>query len=222
MPIPAIQPYAMPTELPANQVAWQLEPHRAVLLIHDMQRYFAGFFPPGAPPLSELIANIRAIRQRADRLGVPVIYTAQPGDMTPAERGLLHDFWGPGMSSGESSRAIVDELAPAAGDVIITKWRYSAFARTKLESHLRDLGRDQLIICGVYAHVGCLMTACDAFTEDIQPFVVADAIADFTKEEHQMALEYVTRRCGVTLPAAHVLGVTCPSDGGSATPRGRV
>ncbi|CAO0836759.1 hypothetical protein SMICM17S_04668 [Streptomyces microflavus] len=28
---------------------------------------------------------------------MPVAYTAQPGSMTPEQRGLLKDFWGPGI-----------------------------------------------------------------------------------------------------------------------------
>ncbi len=40
--IPPIMPYPMPdgTELPANIARWTADPARAVLLIHDMQRYF--------------------------------------------------------------------------------------------------------------------------------------------------------------------------------------
>ena len=117
--------------------------------------------------------------------------------MTPDQRGLLHDFWGPGMRADVADRAVVDELAPATGDWTLTKWRYSAFHRTDLLDRMRDGGRDQLVICGVYAHVGVLMTACDAFSSDIQPFLVADAIADFTLDHHQLALAYAAQRCAV-------------------------
>jgi isochorismate hydrolase len=88
---------------------------------------------------------------------------------------------------------------------VFTKWRYSAFARTDLLAWLRGHEVDQLVICGVYAHVGVLMSAVDAFTDDIQPFVVADAVADFSAEDHRFALEYAARNCAVVAMAEDVL-----------------
>ncbi|KWX00481.1 isochorismatase [Carbonactinospora thermoautotrophica] len=209
MGIPAIRPYPMPTEreLPENQVSWRPDPDRAALLIHDMQRYFVDFFPAGQSPRNELLANIQLIRRTAAELDMPVVYTAQPGAMTREQRGLLHDFWGPGMSDDPGHKRIVDELAPAEGDIVLTKWRYSAFHRSDLADIIRGQGRDQLIVCGVYAHVGCLMTACDAFALDIQPFLVADAVADFTPEYHRMALAYAAERCAATIFTRTLVGL---------------
>lgn len=204
MPIPTIAPYPMPSpsELPSNQVPWQPNPDRAALLIHDMQRYFVDFFTADRPPLSDLIKNAALARAAAARHRMPVIYTAQPGGMTRHQRGLLADFWGPGMSTAPDATAIVSELTPAEPDVILPKWRYSAFHRSGLEDVLRTYRRDQLIICGVYAHIGCLMTACDSFALDIEPFLVADALADFSPEEHFWCLRYAARRCASVITTA--------------------
>jgi len=206
MGIPSIVGYPMPaeSELPDTVVPWRPDAGRAVLLIHDMQRYFVDFFPPGEP-MNTLVRNAVQLRRAAVDLGVPVVYTAQPGGMSPEERGLLRDFWGRGMGTDRHSRQIVEELAPAESDTVLTKWRYSAFHRTGLDEVMRGYGRDQLVICGVYAHVGCLMTACDAFTRDIEPFLVADAVADFSEREHRMALEYTAQRCAATMSTRQVL-----------------
>lgn len=211
--IPAIAPYPMPveSELPANRASWRPDPRRAALLIHDMQRYFLDFFPPGEPA-STLVANAVRLRERARALGMPVIYTAQPGAMSRDQRGLLHDIWGPGMSADPRGRQIIDELAPSGHDVVLTKWRYSAFSRSNLAEILGVAGRDQLVICGIYAHVGVLMTALDAFCMDIQPFLVADAVADFTPDEHRMTLGYAAGRCAVTLTTDRLVAALRRSD----------
>jgi isochorismate hydrolase len=193
--IPRIAPYRMPTaaELPTNTASWEADPDRAVLLIHDMQRYFLRPLPD--PVRNDLVRNVRLLRQRCDRLGVPVAYTAQPGGMTDADRGLLRDFWGPGMKVNPVDQHVVDELTPAPADWTFTKWRYSAFVRSDLLARLTEHGRDQLIVCGVYGHVGVLMTAVEAFSNDIQPFLAADAIGDFSWDHHRMALDYAAQRC---------------------------
>jgi bifunctional isochorismate lyase/aryl carrier protein len=184
----------MPLEqdLPQQKAPWRPDPARAVLLIHDMQAYFIDPFPRGQPPLTDLVSNIRRLRRVASALGVPVAYTAQPGGMTRTERGIQHDIWGPGMTAAPRHRGIIDEVAPTNGDTVLTKWRYSAFYGTGLQNLLDAKGRDQLIICGVYAHLGCMVTAFDAFMRDIEPFFVADAVADFSFEKQWMAVNYVT------------------------------
>ncbi|WP_405695073.1 isochorismatase family protein [Streptomyces sp. NBC_01185] len=202
--IPPIQPYALPTagELPRNTAQWEPDPARAVLLIHDMQRYFLKPFPDSLR--NELVQNVALLRGRSAALGVPVGYTAQPGDMSDEERGLLKDFWGPGMRRTPTDRQVVDELAPAPEDWTFNKLRYSAFFRSGLLESMRESGRDQLIVCGVYAHVGVLMTAVDAFTNDIQTFLVGDGVADFDADYHRKALEYAAERCAVVVTAKEV------------------
>ncbi|MFJ8476069.1 isochorismatase family protein [Kitasatospora sp. NPDC094011] len=202
--IPPIESYTLPSlgDLPANTARWTPDPDRAVLLVHDMQRYFLAPFPETVR--QQLVGNAAVLRNRCADLGVPVAYTAQPGGMTQEQRGLLKDFWGPGMRPDPADREVVDELAPADADWRLTKWRYSAFFNSPLLERMRETGRDQLIICGVYAHVGVLMTAVEAFTNDIQPFLVADAVADFNEHYHRLALDYAAERCAMVLTAKEV------------------
>jgi trans-2,3-dihydro-3-hydroxyanthranilic acid synthase len=195
--IPSIRAYPMPKQgnLPANKATWVIDPERAVLLVHDMQRYFLK--PFSAPLRNELISNVASLCSRSRNGGVPVAFSAQPGGMTREERGLLNDFWGPGMKVDPEDRKIIDELEPSGSDWMSPKWRYSAFFQSGLLERMRAAGRDQLVICGVYAHIGVLCTALESFTNDIQTFLVADAVADFSEQEHQLALTYASQRCAV-------------------------
>lgn len=208
MALPAIAPYPMPlaAELPANRVDWTVDPSRAVLLVHDLQNYFLSAFDRSASPVTELLANVALLKKRAEELGIPVVYTAQPGGQSPAERGLQQDFWGPGLPADPVAEAIADEVAPGPSDTVLTKWKYSGFVRTDLLEQLREQGRDQLVITGVYAHIGVMMTACDAWMQDIQAFLVADAVADFSADDHAMALRWAAGKCAVVTTTDEALG----------------
>ncbi|WP_194205406.1 isochorismatase [Superficieibacter sp. 1612_C1] len=212
MAIPKLQAYALPTasDMPDNKVNWTVDPARAALLIHDMQDYFISFWGNNCPMMELVVANIAALRQYCKQHNIPVYYTAQPKEQSDEDRALLNDMWGPGLTRSPEQQKIVDALAPDESDTVLVKWRYSAFHRSPLEAQLKATGRNQLIITGVYAHIGCMTTATDAFMRDIQPFMVADALADFSREEHLMALNYVAGRSGRVVMTEELLPAPVP------------
>ncbi|KOX29829.1 MULTISPECIES: isochorismatase family protein [unclassified Streptomyces] len=191
MGLPAIDSYAMPdrSALPRSSAPWHIDPERAALLVHDMQNHFVGRFPAQQPPVVDLVGNIVALRELAGALGLPVVFSAEP----TVRRGLAADVRWPETGDGPGDTAIIEQLTPRPGEHLLPNARQNAFLRSHLGRLLREEGRDQLIICGVYAHLGVLLTAADAFMNDIQPFVVADAVADYSAEEHEMALRWAAR-----------------------------
>ncbi|MBO8136357.1 isochorismatase family protein [Dickeya fangzhongdai] len=212
MAIPKLNAYPLPgvEQLPVNKVNWSVDASRATLLIHDMQNYFLNFWGENSPLTEQLVANVALIRQACRQQGIPVFYTAQPNQQSDADRALLNDMWGPGLNRHPDQQQIAAALTPDSDDTVLVKWRYSAFHRSDLEQRLKAAGRDQLIICGVYAHIGCLTTATDAFMRDIKPFMIADALADFSQEEHLMALRYTAGRCGRVLTSGQLLEALAP------------
>lgn len=204
--LPAIESYVLPAhEMPANRTNWQPDPSRAVLLIHDMQEHFARSFDRAEESQFQMaVQNIAALSSQARELNIPLIYTAQPPQQDARDRQLLTDFWGPGLQDQEAAE-IISELYPGPNDTVLTKWRYCAFFRTDLEARMRNYGKNQLWITGVYSHIGCLTTALTAYMHGFKVFFVADAQADFSPEDHVDALKHVATRCGQVITTKQLL-----------------
>lgn len=204
--IPPIKPYELPSGPWANRVEWKLDATRSALLVHDMQIYFLRKFDMAQAPIPGLVRGVQALIETFRRAGAPVFYTAQPVRQDAADRVLLNDFWGPGLTAPghAAEQPILDSVAPRPHETVLTKWRYSAFQRSDFGERLQALRRNQLVVCGVYAHIGCMATVLEAFMRDIQAYLVCDAVADFSLQEHRMACDYVSRRCGMVLDVAAV------------------
>ena len=197
--------------VPATSAPWTLEPNRAVLLVHDMQHYFVKAYAPQSDPIATVLKNIKSLLDTAHAHQVPVYYSAQPGGMTRAQRGLFGQLYGPGMPDDDAERAIVDPLGPTAADTVLTKWKYSEFFRSDLLDILRNANRDQLIIVGVYAFSGITATSTDAIQNDIQAFIVSDAVADYTATGHNQALTWCAERTARILTTRSALSALANS-----------
>lgn len=79
---------------------------------------------------------------------------------------------------------------------MVYKRSLSAFYATDLEVEVRRLGRNQTIVAGVYAAGGIVATGFDALARDIEYFVIADAVADYSEQGHQSALEQIASIMG--------------------------
>lgn len=204
--LPQIKPYTLdPHQLPPNTTSWEPDPDRAVLLIHDMQKHFVQAFHADQDSQIQIaVSNINKLRQYASKHHLPVVYTAQPPHQKPEDRQLLTDFWGSGLSDAQNAE-IIGDLTPTPSDTVLTKWRYCAFYRTDLDDRMRNHAKDQLWITGVYSHIGCLTTALTAFMKGYKVFFIGDAQADFSEQEHLLALKYVASRCGQVTATDHLL-----------------
>lgn len=207
--VPRIAPYPLPGAemLTGNRVDWPIDPRRAALFIHDAQNYWIRRFEDPSP----MIGNIVRMRSAARRAGIPTIFSGGRYGDTPEMRGLAYDMWGPGIGGYSGSRpddaAIIPELVMDERDLYIEKARYSAFFQTGLEQRLAEMGIDQLIMCGIYCHHGCLLTAADAYMRDIKVFFVIDGSADHSRAYHDMALSIMADLCAKNVLTDQVCAV---------------
>jgi bifunctional isochorismate lyase/aryl carrier protein len=207
----SIFPYVMPTPamLPEDTTGWTLDPGRVALVVLNLQRRFVRVLDQEGAPVAHLLANTARLVRAAHAAGVPVIHSVPAVERGPAlyvRRPAGTD--GPADRDGE---AFAEQVEPRTGDAVLTARKHSAFARTRLDSRLRDLKRDQVVITGLFARVGVLMTAADAWVQDLEPFVVADAVADASAGSHEFALEWVADTCGVVTSTDRVVAVLDPA-----------
>ncbi|MGO4313069.1 isochorismatase family cysteine hydrolase [Pseudomonas sp. KB_15] len=162
--------------------------NNSALLIIDMQQE-DGFVLEN---FATVVAHTAALLATARRQRMPVIYTrhinqADGSDLPPGEP--LAADGGPGSyRAGTRQVEIIESLMPQSGELIIDKGRYSAFHRTDLDTRLKALEVDTLIICGVLTDVCVLTSVFDAFALGYQVRLVSDACTTTTLAGHYSAL----------------------------------
>jgi ureidoacrylate peracid hydrolase len=77
---------------------------------------------------------------------------------------------------------------PRAGDVIVSKTHFSAFARTGLAERLQARGVDTLVLAGLTTECCIQSSAWDAFEHDFHVFIAGDACAAYEEALHRHAL----------------------------------
>jgi nicotinamidase-related amidase len=125
--------------------------------------------------------------------GLPIIYTT--GDKRPdLEKRGARAMKKVAVAMTTSSRnlrdgnEIVDEIAPAADDIVLRKTKPSAFFGTPLLSQLVALRVDSLFITGG-ATSGCVRaSAVDAFSNNYPTTLIADCCFDRFEASHVMSL----------------------------------
>lgn len=118
------------------------------------------------PDLSDLgnKESVNAIRHR--QFGV--------GESTVAPDGSAGRF----LVRGTWNTAIVDELQPEAGDIVVSKQRFSGFYGTDLDTILKTLGIKNLVFTGCTTSVCVESTLRDAFFRDYRCVLLDDCTAE--------------------------------------------
>jgi nicotinamidase-related amidase len=89
---------------------------------------------------------------------------------------------------GSWGAEILPEIAPQVGDLVIQKWRHSAFDGTSLDQSLRSCGVQSVVVCGTTTSVCVEGTARDAFDHDYYTVAVTDCISDVRQDWHRASL----------------------------------
>ena len=162
-------------------------------MIHDFAHESGALYC--GPTMSRVIPVIRGEVERARAGGEPVVYLTDAHLPDDAE----FQMFPPHAIVGTKGAEIIPELAPAAGDVVIPKRRYSGFFGTDLDITLRERGVDTLRLVGDCTNICVLYTAADARNLGYAVEVVKDGVTSFDDEAHRNALRELERTLGATL-----------------------
>jgi nicotinamidase-related amidase len=202
--------------VPAEPYSFSLVPATTALVIIDMQRDFLepGGFGEGlgndVSLLQRVIAPLRVVLAAARASGLMVIHTREGhrddmSDCPPSKlaRGRLEAGIGsPGpkgrvLIRGEFGHGIVDELAPAAGEVVLDKPGKGAFYATDLDLLLRNQGITSLIVTGVTTEVCVHTTVREANDRGFECLVLGDCVGSYFPEFHEVGLRMIAAQGGI-------------------------
>ncbi len=188
-----------------------LEKKSTVLLVVDMQNDFVeqgGSFT-SFPKSIGIIPNIEKIISFARSNFIPVIWTLC--DHGPPGGGLLLKKFPPIRDqkvlwlNTKSFELYPRMTQPLPSEYKIIKPKYDAFFGTNLESILKNLRTESLIIMGISTEVCCESTARSAFHRDFQVAFVSDATATRTDGAHNATLRAIDNYFGRVLTTEELL-----------------
>jgi|AntRauTorckE6833_2_1112554.scaffolds.fasta_scaffold10296_2 nicotinamidase-related amidase len=142
-----------------------LQASQSLLLIIDIQNKLAPHIDQGA----KVVNTTQWLIEVARELDVPVRATEQYpkglGTTVPPLAKLLAD--------GE----------------VLQKMHFSALKEESIKSHLKELGRQQIIMVGTETHVCCLQTAAELLEQGYQVFMVEEGLGSRNPRDKELALE---------------------------------
>jgi nicotinamidase-related amidase len=190
------------------------------LIVVDMQNDFVRRgAPQEVPDARAIIPTVRTLLDTFRRAGRPVFYTRFLAGPNPT----LMWIWSP--ECGEALRscwpghtreyedadgplegpAIVDELAPMPGEVVIDKYGYGGFHNTVLEDALRARHVSQAVVTGTVTQICVEETVREGFHRNLEMVVVRDGVASFDPQLHDATLKNLAMKFARVTTAEEVM-----------------
>jgi gluconolactonase len=196
---------------------FRLDPARCALIIQDMQNdvvmdggAFAASGSPAHCREQEAIANAGRLAAAARARGVPVIhvwFVVEPGcpgvtmnaplfEGLADARALVRGTWGVQPVPG---------LEPVPGDHVVEKQRMSAWEGTRLETVLKALGRDIVVVTGAWTNMSIEHTSRTGADKGCYMVVPEDCCSTMNAEWHTASVNYALQNVAVVTDADAVI-----------------
>lgn len=142
---------------------------------------------PHAIPAAKKLAELKG---RARKAKVPVIYANDNfGRWRSDLNAVVERCREPGCKGNE----LVELLRPEKDDYFVLKPKHSAFFSTTLDTLLRYLGTQTLVVGGFAADICVLFTANDAYMRDLRVVIPSDGVASNQAADRDSAIALMGR-----------------------------
>ena len=179
-----------------------LDAGRCALVIQDLQNDVmidgGAFAETGSPDHAReqnVVANVMRLADVCRSKGIPVMHVwyiveeGAPGlklnaplfEGVVGTNGLVRGSWGAAPAEG---------LEPQEGDLIVEKMRMSAWQGTRMESLLRGLGRDTVIVTGAWTNMSVEHTARTGADKGYYMVVPEDGCSTMNADWHNASINY--------------------------------
>ncbi|MGW4483932.1 cysteine hydrolase family protein [Amycolatopsis sp. NPDC004368] len=192
----------------------KLDPAKAAVVVVDVQNDYC--HPDGAcanrgedvSAAGAMIPRLQTLLTGARAHGVPVVFVRTAHEKATDSAALTARSGG---RSGVVCRAGTwgaefFEVTPLPGEPVVAKHRYSGFVNTRLDSVLRTLRVETLVMAGVSTNVCVESTARHGYMLDYHIAFIGDCCAAFTQAEHDAALMNIDKYFGAVLGVDELLG----------------
>ena len=210
-------------DIKAQPFAFPARPDQLALIVIDMQRDFAepgGFgasLGNDVSRITRIIPDVKRLIEGFREAGLPVIHTMEChkpdlSDLPPAKRNRgaptlrIGDDGPMGriLIAGEAGTAILAELAPVDGEIVIEKPGKGAFYATELGDILKARGISQLVFAGVTTEV-CVQTSMrEANDRGYECLLAEEATESYFPEFKDAAIAMIRAQGGIVGWTSHV------------------
>lgn len=169
-----------------GKASFEVQPQNCALLVIDMQDEFVKpeWTPYWVPEATRQVSKIKKLIGHCRNKDIPVIYTLFSETHNyfdrPASAKFMPNLF-PDLDVDQSTffreAKIYNELKPTDDEIVIHKPSYGAFYDTPLETILRNLNRDTVIISGTLTNYCCGTTARQAYARGFKVVFGSDITA---------------------------------------------
>jgi nicotinamidase-related amidase len=165
-------------------------------------------FPGGdklLPQALEMAGHLDQLSQRARRHRIPVIYVNDNFGRWQENFRQIIDHC---LNDEVRGAPVAEKLQPKKNDYFVLKPKHSGFFSTTLDTLLRYLGAEILILTGLTADNCVLFTANDAYMRDYRLIIPGDCVASIDPRDNCHMLKFMQKTLKADITASGKLDLT--------------